>query len=454
VRARGRSAEVIVVGAGPAGVVVADALREAGVRARILEAGPRLSPGAPAPPIDGDAWAYAASPKPIEWMRVRALGGRALLWGGWAQRFPEVALRDGGWPYGARTLAPWYRAAEARTEVAFGKLDARYRKAARALELVASPKRGMRRDARPWTPADVAIAREVETGTVALAIESEGSRARALRVLDRRTSETRTLDAKAIVLAASTIETTRILLASARAAAHPRIGRGLVDHVIVGFVLIEPRPAPSPEGRGVFPGAAVFDRFVNLGDRRTRRPYRGGFCLEVDGPHPLELIAPEEQARLGIDRFDPLLHGFTLIHAIGETFPHPRRRVALDPSARDALGRAVPRLSFVWTDDDRAMAADMRHACLALADALAPPGSTLIPSLDSIAGRLLAHEAGTCAMGVDEDAACDPWGRLRALEGVWVADGAAMPTSGDRHPSLTLLAHAHRVAHDVARAVG
>jgi choline dehydrogenase-like flavoprotein len=54
-------------------------------------------------------------------------------------------------------------------------------------------------------------------------------------------------------------------------------------------------------------------------------------------------------------------------------------------------------------------------------------------------------------MGRDESAPCDSWGKLKVLDNVWVADASVMPTAGDRHPTLTLLAHAARVADSVAR---
>ena len=64
------------------------------------------------------------------------------------------------------------------------------------------------------------------------------------------------------------------------------------------------------------------------------------------------------------------------------------------------------------------------------------------------------HEVGTCVMGRSDDAACDPRGRLRALDNVWIADASVMPTPGDRHPTLTLLAHAWRVAEAVKESLG
>jgi choline dehydrogenase-like flavoprotein len=57
-------------------------------------------------------------------------------------------------------------------------------------------------------------------------------------------------------------------------------------------------------------------------------------------------------------------------------------------------------------------------------------------------------------MGQGQDSVCDAWGRLRALQNVWIADASVMPTAGDRHPTLTLLAHALRAADAAAVRVG
>jgi choline dehydrogenase-like flavoprotein len=168
--------------------------------------------------------------------------------------------------------------------------------------------------------------------------------------------------------------------------------------------------------------------------------------MELAGPVPLHALdlermaAPEQRLRTRA----------TVIHAIGELHPHEGRYVDLDPEARDALGRPVPRVHVAWTDAERALAEDMANACVQLADALAISGSRLVRFSDPLCAGA-GHEAGTCAMGPGLDSVTDGWGRVRELANVWVADAAALPTSGDRHPTLTVLAHALRAADDVAR---
>lgn len=224
------------------------------------------------------------------------------------------------------------------------------------------------------------------------------------------------------------------------------IGRTLTDHMVTSHVLLEPQPPPEPAGRGPFPGAVLFPNFVNT-NAASRRSYPGGFSFEVTGPVPL--------TSLGLERLVPTgeLDGWsaTQVHGLGELFPHAGRYVDLDPLERDTLGRPVPRIHAAWTEEERTMADEMKRCAVTLADAMAIPGSRVIPFSDPLTAGA-GHEASTCPMGRAPSFPCRPDGRLRACMNIWVADASVLPTSGDRHPSLTVLAHAHRVARAVIAA--
>jgi len=235
-----------------------------------------------------------------------------------------------------------------------------------------------------------------------------------------------------------------VLLESDLGTGARRIGRNLVDHMVASYLLLEPAAPPSSDGRGPFPGSALVEGFVNVGPG-TERPYRGGFCIELCGPVSLESIGVERMvASDEIDRWRA-----TQVHAIGEMFPHDARYVDLHPTERDGLGRALPVVHVGWSTEEQTMADDMRRACVQIADALALPGSRVIPFLDPLLAQG-THEAGTCSMA-GEGAVCDANGRVETLANVWVADASALPTSGDRHPTLTLLAHSLRSADALAR---
>jgi glucose dehydrogenase len=443
-RAANASWDAAVIGAGPAGVLTAHRLRRLGFRVLLIDAGPRLEHRQRVPEVDRRQWPFLCQGDSFDWYRVQAVGGRSLLWGGWSYRFPQSSLRRSGWPLTADDLAPWYREAERFMGVQEGVLDARYDRAARALEVSILPKRGACDPAGAmWTARRGHAARSARTYAMAVELHVDDRCVHTIEIVDLRTEKTHHVPAKAIVLAASPFETARLLFTSASHLVGPRAQ--FVDHMVAGLVLVEPAPPPRLEGRGRFPGAALVESFVNNGPS-SQRPYKGGFSIELNGPIPLDVLGLERVvASSEVDQ-----HRATTIYAIGELFPNPHRFVELDRDCRDVLGRLVPRIHVHWTEDERTLASDMRQACRRLADEVAIPGSRVI----ALADPLLAgagHEAGTFPLGVEGDAPTDLWGKLRALRNVWVADASALPTAGDRHPTLTLAAHALRASESVAQ---
>ena len=60
------------------------------------------------------------------------------------------------------------------------------------------------------------------------------------------------------------------------------------------------------------------------------------------------------------------------------------------------------------------------------------------------------HPTGTARLGVDEAAApVDPYGRLRGVRGVHVADASVLPTCPEVNPQLTIMAMALRIARGI-----
>lgn len=435
--------DALVIGGGPAGVVASEQLRSRGYLVGQLELGPWLPEGTAVPEVSRRQWPYATVGQ-YDWYRVRAAGGRSLVWGGWCFRFPESTLGRSGWPVSSAEFAPAYEKLERKLGVVEGVLDERYRTAAEALEVKIVPKRGI---AVPQgvTTAPRMVPTRAQTLMAALRLEHEKGRAEAVQVFDLRAETLRRVRARTVLLCASPVETARILLESDLGPRARNVGRGFVDHMVASYILLEPAPPPPRENRGPFPGAALVESFVNLDDQ-SGRPYPGGFSIELSGPASLTSLSLERMAPPGEEDRTRA----TLIHAIGETTPHPDRFVDLDPNQRDITGRFAPRIHIAFSNAEEQLAEDMRKACLQLADSLAMPGSRVIPFLDPLQAGA-GHEAGTCSMGFDESSPTDPHGRLRALDNVWVADASALPTPGDRHPTLTVLAHALRAADDAAR---
>jgi choline dehydrogenase-like flavoprotein len=62
--------------------------------------------------------------------------------------------------------------------------------------------------------------------------------------------------------------------------------------------------------------------------------------------------------------------------------------------------------------------------------------------------RTPSHQCGTARMGDDpETSVVTPWGRAHDHRNLWISDASVLPTSAAVNPSLTIAAHALRVAH-------
>lgn len=436
--------DVVVVGAGPAGCVTAEQLHRQGYKVLVIDAGPDTKPGESLREVERRAWPFKVVGESFDWYRMHAIGGRTHLWGGWCYRFPNIVFQRGGWPFDRQALDPSYETVQNYLSLQHGALSERFSALSRELELPIYPKVAARTGKNQnWTPQVLSVASQARTYLPALHLEHESGQATSLACFDMRLEKQIKLQARSYVLAASPIETARLLLCSELESVSPRIGKGLVDHMVASYVLLEPEP-PEPCDDSLKISALV-ENFVNLNED-TKRPYPGGFTIELTGPSSLQT--------LDLERMVPgsEVNGWraTQIHAMGECFPHDKRFVTLDYSESDITGRSIPCIHMEWSEAEESLAEDMKQACSQLADTLAIPGSKLLKFTDPLTAGA-GHEAGTCAMGNEPSHPCTPYGRLRALQNVWIADASTMPTSGDRHPTLTILAQAVRAADDCAQ---
>lgn len=443
--------DVLVIGSGLCGTLAARHLEEEGRSVLVLEGGPGLPASLPADVVgfqraiaplsrtDAKTWAFRA-PKGFEWHRVRARGGRTLLWGGWmerpAQDYFEARRKAGAaWPRAVTAELPrWLRRAEALLTVRSGRRGRLHQRLA-ALghdvrikrEAVLLGQRRMR------TAGDVALRTEVRCDSPVVRIE------RTADGLVAFTAAGEAVRARRVVLAASPIETARILELSLPVKQRRR-RVDVFDHLIAGAIAIAPRAAAAKHPRAAAEPSAVL--------HPPPRGARARFTTEVRGPTPLESLDAEDLAQLGFTAEEAARHSFYVVFAMGETDPLKPRKVEFDPHSLDGLGRPSPRfLARAHTGTELSLGKQMNRQVLGLARQLAAQRDRAFLIYDALDFSSGGHEVGTCLDRIDER------GEVTALRGVFIADGAGVPAATDRHPSLTLAANALRVADALSRSL-
>lgn len=503
-----RSADVVIVGAGPCGSLVAWQLAARGASVVVLDAGRRLNPGRDLPNDEANAdrilWnepRVAAGPDAVVPKTGKAVGGGSIGWLGVVPRFHPADFRTYStegvatdWPLGYDDLRPYYQRVEETFGVAgecgpffpepyslpmpphrFNWHAQVLARGARMLGLhpFAPPIaiNSVPYDGRPaccycgWCGSGCGSGAKADAATTYLTrAERHGatvvSDAFVYRVVHHRRRNRATgveyLDAdgharhlagRIIVLAAHAIETPRLLLLSAG----PGAPQGLAN-------------SSGEVGRWFMshPTWQVFGRFaepihahkgmqmghVMLQDDyppSRERQYARGFVL-ISYMMPPVTYAHLSGSFIGAD-FKRFLYEYSHTAAWwahGEGLPDAGNRVTLDPDVTDARGLPVARVTYAWSANDLAVAAAARDRAAACLDA---SGAREV----RIGLAYGAHAMGSCRMGADPNSSVvDQFCRSHDVPNLFICDTSVFVTGAGLNPTLTALAIASRSADHIA----
>ena len=486
--------DAVVVGSGATGGWAAKDLTERGLRVAMLEAGPLLlDRGMRQPPpiepdrqpiqahcfafeestaqlfVDDVANPYSHPPdSPFYWIRSRQAGGRTLLWDRVALRMSDYELkaasRDGiglDWPISYADLAPYYDRVERFLGVCGtpeglehlpdGPFAEPLPVSAGERQLKAAvegrwPTRTVTSSRMAKGPPEATLRAAMRTGRLSLFVESIATRlivdpgenrARGVAYVDAVSGAEREVEGRIIVVCASTIESTRLLLNSATDD-HPDglgnssgvLGRYLMDHTydigIDGVASPPPRDMPDPMSSGCY--IPNFHGITESGEGFAR-----GYGISLQ-------IAPERAATSrGCAAHESGRAAGSGCGSLARFCPDPDNRVTVNPEATDAWGIPTVHIECRYGENERAMAADQLRTLLEIADVakldirethseLSPPGLSI-------------HEIGTARMGSDpEDSVLDPFNRAWDVPNVYVTDGSCFTSGGYQNPTLTMMA--------------
>jgi choline dehydrogenase-like flavoprotein len=407
-----------------------------------------------------------AEGKPFAWFRARQLGGRLAVrnHGLYFMRHSDfdfrAASRDGhgaDWPMAYTELVPHYERVERAVGIR-GNDDGVAHLPASIYAGPAEPFTSLHLDTkaaieRRWPGRHVigrrttnpppALAHALHTGRLTLranavvshvVIDKATGRAAGVAFVDRRTGRAQEVRGKVVVLCASAVESTRILLNSET----PDGGRGLGNSSgVLGRYLVDHVYLSGLEGR-----------------RRGRPPRKPSDAWSHLYLPQLANVSPASQER-GFSRgygIQLALSG-DAVHAyfFGEMLPRAENHVTLDHAAKDRWGIPVARIDCAHGDNERKMVEHMlehgREMMRAL-DAEIEKPAELRPVGASI------HEVGTARMGRDPKASVvDPFCRSWDVKNLFVADGASFPSQGVQNPTLTMLALTARCADFIVEAL-
>lgn len=295
----------------------------------------------------------------------------------------------------------------------------------------------------------------VDNAVVARVLVGDDGLASGVQYFDRQSGEEHTIRAKRVVMAASCVDSTRILLNS-KSTKYPNgigngsdvIGRYLCEQIrfhVYAFMpeLVGTKPL-NDDGIG---GEHIYLPRYNHRDGR-KRDYLRGFGAQFwntgaqdNAGYAKQLPGFGAEFKKSVKARFPAL---VALHPYGETLPRATNRISVEGTAKDKYGVPLPRIEYKIGDNERKMAVEMyemAESILKSAKAEVLPYERL--SLDRNGSAI--HEHGTCRMGADpKRSALNQWNQMHEVKNLFVVDGSAFTTASEKNPTLTILALAWR----------
>ncbi len=431
--------------------------------------------------------------KPFSWIRQRVLGGRSLSWGRQSYRMSNLdfkaASHDGygdDWPVSYEDLVPYYERVERYVGISgqaeglsqlpdsiflppmdltcgeealkaamkdkFGRtltigrvaILTKNHNGRQACHYCGPCERGcvtFSYFSSPFTTVKDALATKrltLLTDAVAAKITLKDGKATGVTYVDAVTKQTKEARGKVVVLCASTLESTRLLMNSGIGGENNALGKHLMDHIYEGgasgiMPTLEAKPWVGMPRR---PNGIYIPRFRNVKEKETNGFIRGygyqggsmpGFNFGAPGFGKAYKDAVH-QGRFAIN-----------IGAWGECLPRKENFVEIDKNKTDVHGIPVLKINCSWGDNELKLYEDAREQAVEM---LTAAGAQEVRKTGnpSTPGHCI-HEIGTARMGNDRKTSVfNKYCQSHDVENIFCTDGAVWVSSGCQNPTLTMMA--------------
>jgi choline dehydrogenase-like flavoprotein len=440
------------------------------------------------------------------WPRCFAVGGKTNFWGRSSARFGDIDFRaatldgrDVDWPITYAEIAPYYSRTERMVGVSstvqnrpsnpdgeylppfnFRCLDRILEAGAGKIGIPYLPDRisQLTKDheghpachycggcttgcdtgsffSTPWRflpRAEATKNLELRTNAVAKEIlVDENGMARGVAYIDRKTNQEVEVFARAVVVAASCLESARILLNSKSrhwpngiANSSGQLGRNLCDHLYgesaSGYL-------PQLLGQPSFPDnvgdntVAWMPRWQNLKNPHEEKFVRGYSVYPGGGCTEFPWYASQAEGfgsayKRAVKRRYPTPVSFTIQ---APTLPMASNYVDLDPEVKDKFGIPVARIHFQWGENELKMWEHSKQLCAELLRAAG--GEFESAASEPLMPGWSLHETGTCRMGSDpKQSVTNSFGQTHDVPNLHVCDASVFVTPTDKTTTISIMA--------------
>ena len=443
------------------------------------------------------------------WVRARCLGGKTNIWGRLSLRFSDYEFkaksRDGygeDWPISYSDLAPYYDKVDLYLGISGVKENLPYLPDSifqRPTKLSCSEvllKQGVQKMGRVVTQYRAGVTTDglkhnkyrsrcygrgacdrhggcdihaafdsptgliypaMDTGNLTLrtnavvrevTVDSDTGKASGVHFVDAQTMKDYNVRARVVVIAASTLESARLLLLSksrlypnglANSSGH--VGHNFCEHVLGCNILgqakdLVGKPSTLDDGR---PGGFYLPRFQNLAEKHGK--FIRGYGFEGGGGQGM---FPEGTDARGFgasfkEEIRKNRGSYIDMGAFGEVLARYENYVDLDPVVKDKWGVPALRFHYKFGDNERRMVEDMQETAQEMFEAA---GFRIV----SMRKRILTegwsiHELGTVRMGNDpKTSVLNQFEQSHDVKNLFVVDGSAFVNAGCQNPTWTIMA--------------
>jgi choline dehydrogenase-like flavoprotein len=459
------------------------------------------------------------------WVRARLLGGKTAIWGRLALRLSDYDFKakthDGygeNWPISYADIAPYYDKVDLYLGIGGHKEnlpqlpDSLFQRSTRLNPSEVMLRRSLKKMNRVLTPyragvttdglkhnkyrskcygrgacnrraggCDIHAAFDSPTGLIYPALDTghltlrtnstayevtvdpATGKARGVAFVDSQTGQHYEAKGRAVVVAASTLESARLLLLS-KSNAHPNgignssghVGHNFCEHVMGPSILgrvkdLVGKPRTLDDGR---PGGFYIPRYRNLEERHPK--FIRGYGFEGSGGAGMIPGRASSTPGFGAD-FKKTVRdeagAFIHMGGFGEVLPRYESSVSIDPTVKDRWGIPVLKFNYTFGDNERQMALDMAATGKEMFEAA---GIEIIHAdADLLTEGWSIHELGTARMGSDpKSSVLNEFQQSHDVKNLFVVDGSSHVNASCQNPTWTIMALAWRSCDHLADELG